>query len=312
MTPPKPLVGVSVVEFAAIGPVPFAAMLLADMGCDIVRIGRPGQALGPSASGPVMGRGRREVTLDLREAAGREAALAIIADSDILLEGYRPGVLERLGLGPEPCRAVNPRLVYGRLTGWGRSGPRAHTAGHDINYLALSGALHAIGPRDCPVPPLNLVADYAGGSMMLIAGVLAALVEAKATGRGQDVDVAMVDGVSTLMSLFQSMMRDGGWTDQREANLLDGGAPFYRCYRCNDGGHVAVGAIEPHFFAQLLMGLRIDGSGINQYDQASWPDLTEMFARHFATRSRDEWAQIFELTDACVTPVLSIAEAAPH
>jgi alpha-methylacyl-CoA racemase len=307
-----PLAGVRVVEFDAIGPVPLAAMILADFGCDVVRIGRAGRAPSPSADGPILGRGRRCITLDLKSAADRDIALAIIARADVVLEGNRPGVMERLGLGPEACLAANPKLVYGRMTGWGQTGPLAQTAGHDINYIALTGVLHAIGGADRPVPPLNLVGDYGGGSMLLALGVTAALVSARATGTGQVVDAAMTDGSALLMSMFYAMHGAGYWRDTREANLLDGGAPFYRTYACADGGHVAVGAIEPAFFAALLAGLGLDATEIDQGDRSTWPALASRFAARFAERSRDDWAAVFGGTDACVTPVLSLAEAPDH
>jgi alpha-methylacyl-CoA racemase len=307
-----PLAGIRIVEFDAIGPVPLAAMILADFGADVVRIGRAGRPPSPSADGPILGRGRRCITLDLKIAADRDTALAIIARADALLEGNRPGVMERLGLGPDACLAAKPSLVYGRMTGWGQTGPLAQTAGHDINYIALTGALHAIGGAERPVPPLNLVGDYGGGTMLLALGVVAALVSARTTGRGQVVDAAMTDGSALLMSMFYAMHAAGHWRDAREANLLDGGAPFYRTYVCADGGHVAVGAIEPAFFAALLRGLDVDAAGIDQGDRSMWPDLAARFARRFAARSRDDWATLFAGTDACVTPVLSLAEAPDH
>lgn len=307
-----PLAGVRVVEFDAIGPVPFAAMILADLGCDVVRIGRPGRSAGPSGDGPIMGRGRRRVALDLKAPADREIALRLVARADAVIEGGRPGVMERLGLGPDDCLARNARLVYGRMTGWGQTGPLATMAGHDINYIALTGALHAIGPAVSPVPPLNLVGDYAGGSMFLALGVVAALFSARSTGVGQVVDAAMTDGSALLMSLFYALHAKGAWFDERETNLLDGAAPFYRTYACRDGAHVAVGAIEPQFFALLLAGLDLQPTGIVQHDRAGWPALTKLFAERFATRTRDEWAATFTGTDACVTPVLSLAQASHH
>ena len=307
-----PLAGVRVVEFDAIGPVPLAAMILADFGCEIVRISRAGRPPSPSADGPILGRGRRCIALDLKSAADRDTALAIVARADVVLEGNRPGVMERLGLGPDACLAANPKLVYGRMTGWGQTGPLAQTAGHDINYIALTGALHAIGGADRPVPPLNLIGEYGGGSMLLALGVTAALVSARTTGTGQVVDAAMTDGSALLMSMFYAMHAGGYWRDAREANLLDGGAPFYRTYACADGGHVAVGAIEPAFFAALLAGLGLDAAGIDQADRAAWPALARSFAARFAERTRDEWAAVFAGTDACVTPVLSLAEAPDH
>ncbi|BCA62280.1 hypothetical protein HMP09_1514 [Sphingomonas sp. HMP9] len=307
-----PLAGVRVVEFDAIGPVPLAAMILADFGCDIVRISRTGRSPSPSADGPILGRGRRCITLDLKSAVDRGTALVIVARADVVLEGNRPGVMERLGLGPDACLAANPALVYGRMTGWGQTGPLARSAGHDINYIALTGALHAIGGADRPVPPLNLIGDYGGGSMLLALGVTAALVSARTTGAGQVVDAAMTDGSALLMSMFYAMHAAGHWRDMRAANLLDGGAPFYRTYPCADRKHVAVGAIEPAFFAALLAGLALDATTIDQFDRSAWPALAHAFATRFAERSRDDWAEVFAGTDACVTPVLSLAEAPHH
>lgn len=307
-----PLAGVRVVEFDAIGPVPLAAMILADFGCDVVRIGRARPVPPVSASGPVMGRGRMNVMLDLKVAADRDSALQMVSHADILLEGSRPGTMERLGLGPETCLAANPRLVYGRMTGWGQTGPLARTAGHDINYIALTGALHAIGPKAAPMAPLNLIGDYAGGSMALALGTCAALVAARDTGIGQVVDAAMTDGSALLMSLFYALHASGAWRDEREANSLDGGAPFYRTYACKDGAHVAVGAIEPEFFDLMLRGLALDPAHFSQSDRARWPWMTERLAARFAERTRDEWAATFAGTDACVTPVLSLAEAPHH
>lgn len=307
----KPLAGVVVLEFDAIGPVPFAGMMLADLGADIVRIVRPARAPSISADGP-LARGRRIVELDLKSDAGRAAALDLIAGADALLEGARPGVMERLGLGPAQCHAANPRLVYGRMTGWGQSGPLALAAGHDINYLALSGALHAIGPADRPVPPLNLVADYGGGAMMLALGVVAGLTATRAGGAGRVVDAAMTDGAALLSTLFHTLHGARLWQDRREANLLDGGAPFYRCYACADGRHVAVGAIEPQFFMALLDGLELGAWRDAQHDRARWPAMQAAFAQAFAARPRDAWADRFAATDACVTPVLDFAEAPHH
>lgn len=307
-----PLAGVVIVEFDAIGPVPFAAMMLGDMGAQIVRIVRPGRAYSPSADGPALGRGRRSVELDLKSDTGRAEALALVATADALLEGTRPGVMERLGLGPAACHAANPMLVYGRMTGWGQTGPLAQEAGHDINYLALTGALHAIGPAARPMPPLNLVGDYGGGAMMLALGVVAGVLSVRGGGPGRVVDAAMTDGAALLSSLFYTLSAAGQWTDRREANLLDGGAPFYRCYTCADGKHVAVGAIEPQFFAALLAGLDAADWRAAQHDRTRWPAMTAAFETAFATRTRDAWADHFAGTDACVTPVLDFAEAPQH
>lgn len=305
-----PLAGVRIVEFEGIGPVPLAAMILSDMGADIVRLQRPGAR---DAGAPVLDRGRRLVGLDLKSDAGREAALVMLDKADALLEGFRPGVMERLGLGPEVVHARNPKLVYGRMTGWGQSGPLSARAGHDLNYISLTGALHAIGPAGSPPPPpLNLIGDYGGGAMFLVAGVLAGLVRAKAGGPGDVVDVAMTEGTINLLAMFHAFLAAGRWRDEREANLLDGGTPFYRCYECADGGYVAVGCLEPQFFAACLAGLALDPADWRQFDMARWPVMAEAFATTFKTRNRDDWAAHFADTDACVTPVLSFAEAPRH
>ncbi|MFV3077124.1 CaiB/BaiF CoA transferase family protein [Niveispirillum fermenti] len=314
-THPGPLAGFRLVEMDAIGPVPLAATLLADLGCDVLRVVRPphpGSAW-EDVGGAILHRGRHSLTLDLKSEAGRDAVLTLVAGADALIEGYRPGVMERMGLGPEACLARNPRLVYGRMTGWGQTGPLAPRAGHDINYIAVAGILHAIGPADAPpVVPLNIIGDYAGGAMFLVAGLLSGLLSAARTGRGQVVDAAMTDGTALLGSLFHAFLATGQWQDRREANLLDGAAPFYRCYECADGRHVAVGALEPPFFARLLAGLGLPTGRFVQYDQAGWPAMREVFADIFRTRSRDAWALHFADTDACVSPVLSLAEARDH
>ena len=283
-----PLVGLRVVELAGIGPGPHAAMVLADLGADVVRIDRPSGALrlgDPELPDPTL-RGRRRVTADLKDPAGREAVLGLVDHADVLIEGYRPGVAERLGVGPVDCHARNPRLVYGRMTGWGQDGPLARHAGHDINYISITGALHAIGRAgERPVPPLNLVGDFGGGSMLLLVGVLAALLEARSSGRGQVVDAAMVDGTSLLMQMTWAFRGQGHWADAREANLLDGGAPYYDTYTCGDGRHVAVGALEPRFYAQLLDGLGLDPATLPaQDDVAGWPVLRSRFTEAFARR----------------------------
>ena len=311
-----PLAGLKVVELAGLGPGPHAAMILADLGADVVRIDRPagGLQLGPpDAPDPTL-RGRRRVAADLKDPAGRETVLRLVDRADVLLEGYRPGVTERLGVGPADCHARNPRLIYGRITGWGQQGPLAARAGHDINYISLTGALHAIGRADQrPVPPLNLVGDYGGGSMLLVVGVLAALWEARSSGRGQVVDAAMVDGASLLVQLVWGLRAQGNWSDERDANLLDGHAPFYDTYTCADGRHVAVGALEPQFYEALLAGLGMEpGQLPAQYDRAGWPTLRARFTAAFVSRDRDEWAAAFAGTDACVTPVLTFDEAAGH
>ena len=303
-----PLAGVRIVEMEAIGPVPLAAMILADMGADVVRLVRPG-----SPSMPVLNRSRATVEADLKSEAGRDAALALIDRADALIEGYRPGVMERLGLGPDALRSRNAKLVFGRMTGWGQTGPFAPMAGHDINYISLTGALHAIGRAgEPPVPPLNLVGDYGGGAMFLVSGLLAGILRARETGQGDVVDVAMTEGTINLLSMFHAFLAMGRWQDRREANLLDGGAPFYRCYECADGGHVAVGCLEPQFYAECLAGIGLDPGDWPQHDVARWPAMAEAFAGRFRTRTRDEWAERFAGTDACVTPVLSFAEAPRH
>jgi len=304
------LAGVRIVELDALGPVPLCAMLLADHGAEIVRVARPGSPVVDDAvGGAILHRSRPSIALDLKTGEGRDTVLALIAQADAVLEGFRPGVMERLALGPAECLARNPRLVYARMTGWGQTGPLAQRAGHDINYLAITGALHMIGPADTPVPPLNLVADYAGGAMMLAFGVLAGILDARRTGQGQVVDAAMCDAVPMLLSLFQAFAQSGGWEDRRAANLLDGGAPFYRCYRCRDGGFVAVGALEPQFFRALMAGLDLSAEDYPQGDQSRWPAMAEAVAARFLTRSRDEWADAFAGTDACVSPVLGLAES---
>jgi alpha-methylacyl-CoA racemase len=305
-----PLAGVRIVEMEAIGPVPLAAMILADMGADVVRLVRPGAR---APGGAVLNRGRATVEADLKSDEGRSAAIALIDRADALIEGYRPGVMERLGLGPDELRERNPKLVFGRMTGWGQTGPFAPMAGHDINYISLTGALHAIGRAgEPPVPPLNLVGDYGGGAMFLVSGLLAGIIRARATGQGDVVDVAMTEGTITLLSMFHAFLAAGQWQDRREANLLDGGAHFYRCYECADGGHVAVGCLEPQFYAACLKGLELDPADFPQYPPGRWPELAEGFAARFRQKTRDEWAAIFAGTDACVTPVLSFAEAPHH
>lgn len=305
-----PLAGVRIVEFDATGPVPLACMLLADMGCDVVRIRRSGPD--GSAVAPLLYRGRSEVSLDLTDVAAREQALALIAVADGVVEGFRPGVMEQLDLAPARCLSANPRLVYGRMSGWGQEGPLAARAGNDINHLALSGALHAIGPASAPVPPLNLVSEYGGGGLYLALGMVAAILSAQATGRGQVIDAAQIDGTASMMTLYYALHGASRWTDARASNLIDGGAPFYRCYACADGRHVAVGALEPPYFRALCEGLAIDPGRFKQYDRSCWDAMATAFAETFATRDRDDWAARFEDVDACVTPVLSLDEAPHH
>ena len=306
-----PLAGVKVVELAGIGPVPFAGMVLADLGAEVVRVDRPdpGPLAAISASDPTS-RGKAPIVVDLKRAPGVEVVLRLAGASDILIEGHRPGVAERLGLGPNECLARNPALIYGRMTGWGQTGPLAATAGHDINYLAVSGNLAAIGPADRPLPPLNLVADYGGGAMLLLVGILAALIHARSSGEGQVVDAAMVDGSALLASVFRGLLASGSWIEQRESNLLDGGAPFYRTYRTRDDGFMAVGALEPQFFAALLTGLGLDPADVgDQYDRSAWDVMSARFEAAFGSRNRDEWVDRFAGTDACVSPVLTFSES---
>ena len=304
-----PLASLKVVEFSGLGPAPLAGQLLADLGAH-VRVVDRASARAADAS-DVNRRGKQSIALNLKTDAGRDVARARIAQSDILIEGFRPGVMERLGLGPEACP---DRLIYGRITGWGQDGPLAQRAGHDLTYLALSGALSLMGPADRPpAPPLNLIADYGAGTMFLLFGVLAALVERGITGKGQVVDAAMVDGVPAMMGLLHGMIARGTWDVSRGSNWLDGGAPFYRCYTCADGRYVAVAALEPQFYTELLAGLGLAAADQPaQNDQAHWPELHARFETRFAARPRDEWARHFEGTDACVAPVLSVAEAAEH
>ncbi|WP_421702442.1 CaiB/BaiF CoA transferase family protein [Aliiroseovarius sp.] len=307
-----PLSDLRVVEIAGLGPTPFAAMWLADMGAEVVRIERPGLKPLIPQKVDVLNRGRGFVALDLKAPEDQAKARALIDRADMLIEGMRPGVMERLGLGPEAFEASNPRLVYGRMTGWGQTGPLAHSAGHDINYIALSGALHAIG-GEAPVPPLNLVGDFGGGAMYLVAGLLAAVHAAGRSSKGQVVDCAITDGAAHLMAMMYSMYGSGLWVDAREANLLDGGAPFYRCYECACGGHMAVGALEAKFYAELVRLLGLDGADLPaQMDVTGWPQLREAFAARFLEKSRDDWAKTFEGTDACTMPVLTLAEAPAH
>lgn len=312
-----PLQGLRVLELAAIGPAPFCGALLGDMGANVLRIDRPpvaGAVPEPPPAYDFYNRNKRSLVLDLKQPDDHARLLALVQRADVLLEGYRPGVLERLGLAPERLLALNPRLVIGRMTGWGQAGPLAMEAGHDITYLALTGALHAIGAADRPPsPPLNLVADLGGGAMYLAVGVLAALTHARATGQGQVVDTAMVDGVTHLMSAFQAFQQRGLWTDERGANLVDGGAPYYGCYECADGRYVAVGAMEPPFYAALLAVLGLRAEELPPQDERSaWPAMRERFAAVFRTRTRDDWVAAAAGRDACVAPVLTIAEAPEH
>ncbi|MGV9811556.1 CaiB/BaiF CoA transferase family protein [Streptomyces cellulosae] len=309
-----PLTGVRVVELAGIGPGPFAAMLLADLGADVVRVDRPGGlGLGIDPARDITNRNKRSVVVDLKTADGVKHVLDLAGRADILIEGYRPGVAERLGVGPEDCRARNPRLVYGRMTGWGQEGPLADRAGHDIGYIAVTGALGMTGePGRPPVAPANLLGDYAGGSLYLVVGVLAALHHARATGAGQVVDAAIVDGTAHLTSMIHGMLAAGAWQDRRGANLLDGGCPYYGTYETADGGHMAVGALEPRFYAEFLRLLDLTELAGAHADVTRWPELRAKVAERFASRARDDWTAVFEGTDACVAPVLSLREAPHH
>lgn len=314
-----PLNGLRVVELAGIGPGPHAAMILGDLGADVVRIDRPSSSAaagGGGAAKDAMMRNRRVVTADLKSDEGCGLVLKLIAKADVLIEGYRPGVTERLGLGPEDCAKVNDRLVYARMTGWGQTGPRSQRAGHDINYISLNGILHSIGrANERPVPPLNLVGDFGGGSMFLLLGILSALWERQTSGKGQVVDAAMVDGSSVLVQMMWQMRSSGMWTDARGTNLLDGGAPYYDTYECADGRYVAVGAIEPQFYAAMLTGLGLDGADLpGQNDVGRWPELRAVLTEKFASQDRDHWAKVFADSDACVTPILAFGEVQtePH
>jgi alpha-methylacyl-CoA racemase len=311
-----PLAGVRIIELAGIGPGPFAAMVLADLGADIIRIDRmavPGDPAAPPRD--ILNRGRRSVGVNLKHPEGVETILCLVESAEALLEGFRPGVMERLGLGPDACLARNPRLVYGRMTGWGQEGPYAQAAGHDINYIALSGALDPIGRAGSrPTPPLNLVGDFGGGAMFLALGVVAGLLEARSSGRGQVVDAAMVDGSALLMSMFHSFVAMDMWSWERGTNLLDSGAHMYDTYECADGRYVSVGALEPQFYAELrrLTGLDRDPDFDLYMDRARWPELKSRLAAVFRTRTREEWCQVMEHTDACFAPVLTMAEAPHH
>jgi alpha-methylacyl-CoA racemase len=312
-----PLTGLRVVEMDGIGPTPHAAMLLADLGADVIRVQRRnprGAPDGVADADHVLWRNRRVVRADLKTAADRDCVVRLIAAADVLIEGFRPGVMERLGLGPGDCLGANPGLVYARMTGWGQDGPWATRAGHDINYLALTGLLHAMGPAQAPpLPPLNLAADFGGGSVLLAFGIMAALWERHHTGQGQVVDGAMVDGANLLGQLLWSWRDAGRWSDRRGTNMLDGSAPFYRTYECADGKYVAVGALEPPFYRQLLDGLGLDSTALpDRWDKAAWPQLADCLAERFAEQTRDSWVHVFGDRDACVTPVLEFGEVPAH
>jgi len=312
-----PLAGLRVVEFEAIGPGPFAGMMLADMGADVLLLDRPVDAdlgIGQQRRFDVMRRGRRSLVVDLKTPAGIATALRVCDRADALIEGFRPGVMERLGLGPDVVLARNPRLVYGRMTGWGQRGPLAERAGHDIDYIAVAGVLNAIGRAgDAPLPPLNLVGDFGGGGLLLAFGIACGVIEARTSGRGQVVDAAMVDGAALLAAMFSGFMASGIWRDERGTNILDSGAPWYDTYETRDGRHVAVGAIETKFYAELLARLGLDAAlAKTQHDRTTWPALRETLAARFRERTRDEWAAVFADADACVAPVLTFAESRAH
>jgi alpha-methylacyl-CoA racemase len=311
-----PLHGLRVVELAGIGPGPHAAMILGDLGADVVRVERPSKVANPAPSQDYLMRNRRSVTADLKSEEGRERVLALIAKADVLIEGFRPGVTERLGLGPQDCARVNDRLIYGRMTGWGQTGPRAQQSGHDINYISLNGVLHAIGRAgERPVPPLNLAGDFGGGSMFLLVGILSALYERERSGKGQVIDAAMVDGSAVLTQMMFAFRHTGLWSDVRGTNMLDTGAPYYDVYECSDGRHVSVGSIEPQFYAELIEKLGLDPAALpGQNDVARWPELRAIFTETFLAHDRDHWAAVFAGSDACVAPVLSFAEieTEPH
>jgi alpha-methylacyl-CoA racemase len=313
-----PLTGVRVVELAGIGPGPFCGMLLADLGAEVIRVDRPGGPPPPvPADKDVTSRGKRRIVVDLKHPRGPGVVLRLAQQSDALIEGYRPGVAERLGVGPADCWARNPALVYGRMTGWGQDGPLAQSAGHDIAYIAITGALHAIGRAGGPPQvPVNYLGDFGGGAMFLALGVVAGLLQARQTGRGQVVDAAIVDGTAMLQAMTYGLLANGSWTDRRGVNRLDTGAPFYDVYATADGGHMAVGALEPQFYARFVELLfapdGVPGDLPGQHDRAQWPRLRELFAARFASRTREEWAKVFDGTDACVSPVLTMTEAPRH
>lgn len=306
-----PLSGLKIVEFAGIGPGPFCGMLLSDLGADVVRIDRKGAA--SRGKTDITARGRRSVAMDLKSPAAIEACLRLMTSADAVFEGFRPGVMERLGLGPDVALERNPKLVFGRMTGWGQTGPFAKAAGHDLNYIAISGALHAIGAKDKPMPPLNLVGDFGGGALYLAFGLLAGVIHARATGQGQVIDCAMSDGAASLMAMFYGFKAAGAWSENRRSNLLDGGAHFYDTYRCSDGEWISIASIEPQFYALLLEKTGVtDADFQRQMDRGQWPALRERLAAVIATRTREQWCAILDATDVCFAPVLSLAEAPNH
>ena len=308
-----PLAGVKVVEMSGIGPISYVGMMLADMGAEVTRIDRPGATLSDWGASAVLDRGRTSVQADLKSSEGVESVLELVAAAEALIEGFRPGVMERLGLGPDACLARNPSLVFGRMTGWGQSGAYASTAGHDITYLAISGALHMIGEEGgAPVPPVNLLGDFGAGATFLAFGIVCGILHARGGGSGQVVDAAIVDGAASVTGLLQGYLDSGGWTDERGVNLLDGGAPFYDTYRCADRRYVAVGALEPQFYRALLAALELDTDPAlagDHLDPSAWPVIRERLTEKFASRPRDEWHRMFAATDCCVAPVLSLREA---
>jgi alpha-methylacyl-CoA racemase len=308
-----PLHGVRVIEIASLAPAPFGCMVLSDLGADVLRVDRPAGVGGEVVMDP-LGRGRRSIGLNLKDPAGVDVLLRLVETADVLVEGFRPGVTERLGFGPDVCLERNPGLVYGRMTGWGQDGPMARMAGHDINYIAIAGALDPVGRAgERPLPPLNLVGDFGGGGMLLAVGILAALYERSRSGRGQVIDAAMVDGAALLTSFIHGMRGQGLWEDARGTNLLDSGAPFYDTYETADGLHMSVGALEPQFYAALLHGLGLENEDLpGQHDRDRWPELRARFTEVFKRRTREEWTRIFDGTDACVAPVLGLGEAAAH
>ncbi len=312
-----PLAGITVVEIAGIGPGPFCAMMLADMGAEVIRVDRAENVAGGDPASPpadLNNRGRRSIGVDLKNPDGVAVVLDLVEQADALIEGFRPGVAERLGIGPDECLARNPRLVYGRMTGWGQDGPLAGAAGHDINYIALAGALDPIGRRgEAPVPPLNLIGDYGGGGMLLAFGVVCGVLEAQRSGQGQVVDTAMVDGAAVLMTMTHALRAMGIWDDERGTNMLDTGAHFYNVYETADGKYVSIGSIEPQFYAELLRLTGLEGEELPwQHDRVQWPALKERLAAIFKTKTRDEWSELMEGTDVCFAPVLSIPEAIEH
>ena len=311
-----PLAGLKVVEFAGIGPAPMCAMLLADLGADVLRIDRTqdaGLGIDRRPEFDLLNRSRRSAAIDLKHKDGVAAALRLVERADVLIEGFRPGVMERMGLGPDACLARNPKLVYGRMTGWGQTGPLAQAAGHDLNYIALIGALHAIGGKEKPTPPLNLIGDFGGGALYLAFGICAALFERQHSGKGQVIDAAMTDGAASLATLFYGLLAQGTWRDQRAANVLDGAAPFYDTYETKDGKFVSLAPIETKFYAEFLAKLGLDPSSLpKQYDTKRWPETKARFGDAIKAKTRDEWCHILEGTDACFAPVLSLAEAPKH